>query len=321
MKAITHRRYGSPDVLRLEEVDMPVVGDDGVLVRVRASSVNPVDWHGLRGEPFLVRMSDGLRRPKGWQLGVDVAGQVEAVGANVTEFRPGDEVFGTRNGAFAEFVLGRERNFASKRANLSFEQAAAIPVAATTALQALRDKGRLEAGQRVLVHGAGGGVGHFAIQIAKALGAEVTGVTGTNNLSMVRSIGADEVIDYTTEDFTNVGRRYDLILDIAGTRSLRACSRALTPTGILVVVGGPGGRWISPADRWAKAIVLSRLLRRRLLPFLATTAKDDLLVLKELAEAGKLTPVIDRTYPLSETAKAIRYVETMHARGKVVITV
>ena len=321
MKAITHRRYGSPDVLRLEEVDMPVVGDDGVLVRVRASSVNPVDWHGLRGEPFLVRMSDGLRRPKGWQLGLDVAGQVEAVGANVTEFRPGDEVFGTRNGAFAEFVLGRERNFASKPANLSFEQAAAIPVAATTALQALRDKGRLEAGQRVLVHGAGGGVGHFAIQIAKALGAEVTGVTGTNNLSMVRSIGADEVIDYTTEDFTNVGRRYDLILDIAGTRSLRACSRALTPTGILVVVGGPGGRWISPADRWAKAIVLSRLLRRRLLPFLATTAKDDLLVLKELAEAGKLTPVIDRTYPLSETAKAIRYVETMHARGKVVITV
>ena len=321
MKAIAYRRYGSPDVLRLEEVDVPVVGDDGVLVRVRASSVNPIDWHIMRGEPFLVRMSDGLRRPKGWQLGVDVAGQVEAVGANVTQFRPGDDVFGSRNGAFAEFVLGRERNFASKPANLSFEQAAAIPVAATTALQGLRDKGRLEAGQRVLVHGAGGGVGHFAVQIAKALGAEVTAVSSTANLEMLRSIGADEVIDYTTEDFTGLGRRYDVILDIAGTRSLWACSRALTPAGILVVVGGPGGRWISPADRMAKALVLSRLVRRKLLPFLAKTAKDDLLVLKQLIEGGKLTPVIDRTYPLSETAEAIRYVETMHARGKVVITV
>jgi len=320
MKAIAYHRYGSPDVLRLEEVDLPVVGDDGVLVRVRASSVNPIDWHIMRGEPFLVRMSDGLRRPKGWQLGVDVAGQVEAVGANVTQLRPGDEVFGTRNGAFAEFVLGAERNFAPKPANLSFEQAAAIPVAATTALQGLRDKGRLEAGQHVLVHGAGGGVGHFAIQIAKALGAEVTAVTSTDCLDMVRTIGADQVIDYTTEDFTKLGRRYDLLLDVAGTRSLWACSRVLAPNGTLVVVGGPGGRWISPADRMAKALMLSRLIRRRLLPFMAKTAKDDLLVLKDLAEAGKLLPVIDRTYPLSETSAAIRHVETMRTRGKVVIT-
>jgi NADPH:quinone reductase-like Zn-dependent oxidoreductase len=320
MKAIAYHRYGSPDVLQLEEVDTPKVGDDGVLVRVRASSVNPVDWHILRGEPFLVRMSDGLRRPKGWQLGTDVAGRVESVGANVTQFRPGDEVFGTRNGAFAEFVLGAERNFALKPTNLTLEQGAAIPVAATTALQALRDKARLQRGQRVLVHGAGGGVGHFAIQIAKALGAEVTGVTSTSNLEMVRSLGADEVIDYTNEDFTRRGRRYDVILDIAGTRSLWACSRALTRTGILVVVGGPGGRWISPADRMAKAVVLSRLVRRKLVPFFARTTKDDLLILKELAETGQLTPVIDRTYPLSQITEAIRYVETMHARGKVVIS-
>jgi NADPH:quinone reductase-like Zn-dependent oxidoreductase len=321
MNAITFRRYGSPDVLRLEDIESPVVGDDGVLVRVRASSVNAVDWHSLRGEPFLVRLTDGLRRPKGSRLGVDVAGVVESVGANVTQFRPGDEVFGTRNGAFAETVLGAERNFAPKPANLTFEQAAAIPVAATTALQALRDKGKLQPGQRVLVHGAAGGVGHFAIQIAKALGAQVTGVSSAKNLELLRSIGADQVIDYTTEDFTKLGRRYDLILDIAGTRSLRACSRALEPGGILVVVGGPGGRWISPADRWAKAIVLSRLLRRRLLPFLATTTKADLLVLQELATGGQLTPVIDRTYPLSETAEAVRYAETMQTRGKVVITV
>jgi NADPH:quinone reductase-like Zn-dependent oxidoreductase len=320
MKAIAYHGYGSPDVLELEEVDTPEVGDDGVLVRMHAASVNAVDWHSLRGQPFLVRMTDGLRRPKRWQLGVDVAGRVESVGANVTQFRPGDEVFGTRSGAFAEYVRGAERNFAPKPANLTFEQAAAIPVAATTALQALRDKGQLQPGQRVLIHGAGGGVGHFAVQIAKALGAEVTAVSSTANLEMLRSIGADEVIDSTNEDFTRLGPRYDLILDIAGTRSLRSCSQTLAPSGILVVVGGPGGRWISPADRWAKAIVLSKLLRRRLLPFLAATTKEDLVVLKELAESGKLRPVIDRTYPLSETAAAIRYVETMRTRGKVVIT-
>jgi NADPH:quinone reductase-like Zn-dependent oxidoreductase len=321
MKAIVYRRYGSPDVLRLEDLDTPTLGEDGVLVRVRASSVNAVDWHSMRGQPLLVRMTDGLRRPKHGHPGVDVAGQVEAVGASVTEFRPGDEIFGARSGAFAEFVLGAERNFAPKPANLTFEQAAAIPVAATTALQGLRDRGELQPGQRVLVHGAGGGVGHFAVQIAKALGAEVTGVSAAQNLEMIRSIGADEVIDSGSEDFTRLGRRYDLILDIAGTRSLSATARALTRDGSLVVVGGPAGRWISPADRWAKAIVLSRLGKGKLLTFLARTNKADLVVLKELAEAGKLTPVIDRTYPLEETPAAIRYVETMRARGKVVITV
>ena len=321
MKAIVYRRYGSPDVLRLEEIETPVVGDDSVLVRVRAASVNALDWHRMRGHPYLVRMSDGLRRPRLPRLGADLAGQVEAVGASVTQFRPGDEVFGARTGAFAGYVGGSERNFVLKPANLTFEQAAAIPVAACTALQALRDKGQLQPGQRVLVNGAAGGVGHFAVQIAKALGAEVTAVSSTPNLEMLRSIGADEVIDYTSEDFTKLGQRYDLIVDIAGTRSLLTCRRALTPRGTLVAVGGPGGRWISPADRAAKAVVLSRFVSQRLVPFVANISKDDLLVLKDLAEAGQLTPVVDRRYPLSEVPDAIRYLESMRARGKVVITV
>jgi NADPH:quinone reductase-like Zn-dependent oxidoreductase len=321
MKAIIYRRYGSPDVLQLDEIDTPVVADDGVLVRVRAASVNALDWHRMRGRPYLVRMSDGLRKPKLPGLGVDLAGQVEAVGRNVTQFRPGDEVFGARTGAFAECVVGLERNFVLKPANLTFEQAAAIPVAATTALQGLRGKGQLQPGQRVLVNGAAGGVGHFAVQIAKALGAEVTAVSRTSNLEMLRSIGADEVVDYTSENVTTVGLRYDLILDIAGTTSLLAWRRALMPRGTLVVVGGPGGRWISPADRALKAAVLSRFVSQRLLPFFANISRDDLVVLKELAEAGKLTPVVDRRYPLTEVPDAIRYLETMHARGKVVITV
>jgi NADPH:quinone reductase-like Zn-dependent oxidoreductase len=308
-------------VLRLEDVEKPDVGDDGVLVRVRASSVNAVDWHAMRGQPFLVRMTDGLRRPKAWRVGVDVAGVVDSVGPEVTEFRPGDEVFGARSGAFAEFVVGAERNLAGKPANLTFEQAAAIPVAATTALQAIRDRGQVQAGQRVLVHGAAGGVGHFAVQVARALGAEVTAVSGSANLEMLRSIGADEVIDSATEDFTRRRGRYDLIVDIAGTRSLSASSRALAPNGILVVVGGPGGRWVSPADRWLKASVLSRLGRGRLVPFLSKIAKDDLVVLKEMAENGTICPVIDRSYVLGDVPDAIRYVETMRARGKVVITI
>jgi NADPH:quinone reductase-like Zn-dependent oxidoreductase len=321
MKAILFRRYGSPEVLRLEDIDMPVVGDDTVLVRVHAASVNALDWHRVRGRPYLVHLSDGLRKPKLPRFGVDLAGQVEAVGSNVTQFRPGDEVFGARTGAFAEYVAGSEGNFVLKPANLTFEQAAAIPVAATTALQGLRDRGHLQPGQRVLVNGAAGGVGHFAVQIAKALGAEVTGVSSTPNLEMLRSIGADEVIDYTSANFTKLGKRYDLILDIAGRESLLASRRALTPQGTLVVVGGPGGRWIAPADRAAKAVVLSRFVSQSLLPFFAAITKDDLGVLRELAEAGKLSPVIDRRYPLHQVPDAIRYLETMHARGKVVITV
>jgi len=319
MKAIVYRSYGSPDVLELTDIEKPAVADDAVLVRVRAASVNALDWHGMRGQPFLVRMEDGLRRPKVGALGVDAAGHVEAVGKNVTHVQPGDEVFGARTGAFAEYVSGR--NFVAKPAGLTFEQAAAIPVAATTALQGLRDKGGIQAGQRVLVNGASGGVGTFTVQIAKALGAHVTGVCSGGNVEMVRSIGADEVIDYTLEDFTRAGQQYDLILDIAGSRSLRSCRRVLTANGTLVVVGGPGGRWVSPADRWVKAKVISRFGSQRMLPFLAQITKEDLLVLKELVEEGKLRPVIDRTYPLSEVPEAVRYVEAGHARGKVVITI
>lgn len=321
MKAIVYRRYGSPDVLELREIDKPVVDDDAVLVRVRAASVNALDWHRMRGWPLLVRLSDGLRKPKDSALGVDMAGHVEAVGRNVTRFRPGDEVFGARTGAFAEYVRGSERSsFAPKPAGLTFEQAAAVPVAATTALQGLRDKGQVQAGQHVLINGAAGGVGTFAVQIAKAFGAHVTGVCSSRNVEMVRSIGADEVIDYTRQDFTAGGLCYDLILDIAGSRSLSACRKVLTPRGTFVVVGGPGGRLIAPADRAVKAALMSRFVSQRMLPFLANTTREDMIILKDLIDAGTVTPVIDRTYPLSETPAALRYVEEGHARGKVVIT-
>lgn len=320
MKAIVRHKYGSPDVLRLEDTAMPAVDDDRVLVRVRAASVNPLDWHGLRGHPYLVRMSEGLRKPKSIAMGVDVAGHVEAVGKKVTQFQPGDEVFGARDGAFAEYVAAKENRLALKPARLAFEQAAAVPVAAITALQGLRDKGQIQSGQRVLIHGAGGGVGTFAVQLAKAFGADVTGVTSTRNLNMVRSIGADHLIDYTREDFTKGGQRFDLILDMGGTRALLACRRALTRVGTYVMVGGPSGRWIRPMDRVLRAVVLSWFVRQKFCFFLAKINKEDLIVLKELIEAGKVTPVIDRTYPLSETPEAIRYVETGTAQGKVVIT-
>jgi len=321
MKAIMHDRYGSPDVLYLRAIDRPVVGVDGVLVRVRASSVNALDWHELRGEPYLVRLQNGIRRPKLGVRGVDVAGQVEAVGSDVTAFQPGDPVFGMRAGAFAELVLGRERNFVAKPAGLTFERAAAVPLAAQTALQGLRDRGQLQPGQKVLINGASGGVGTFAVQIAKAFGADVTGVCSTRNVELVRSIGADRVIDYTQEDFTHSGVRYDLIFDIAGSRPLSGCRRALAPDGTLVVVGGPGGRWIAPMGRSVQALVLTRLGRARMLTFLAEHRREDLVSLAELIDAGKIAPVIDRTFPLAATPDAIRYVEAGHARGKVVITV
>jgi NADPH:quinone reductase-like Zn-dependent oxidoreductase len=322
MKAIVFSRYGSADVLELTDVEKPAVGDDGVLVRVRAASVNPLDWHGMRGQPYLMRMSGGVRRPKEDELGVDLAGEVEAVGTDVTQFRPGDEVFGVRSGAFGEYVRGTEEStLAPKPGGMTFEQAAAVPVAGMTALQGLRDKGQLQPGQHVLINGASGGVGTFAVQIAKAFGAEVTGVCSTANLEMVRSIGADHVIDYTRENFTKSGQKYDLILDIAGSRPLSACRRVMTASGTFVAVGGPGGRWIRPADRALKAILMNRFVSQRMVPFLSHASKDDLLVLKELIEAGKVTPVIDRAYPLSETPEAVRYLEQGHARGKVVITV
>lgn len=325
MKAIVRHAYGSPDVLRLEDIDTPAVGDDQVLIRVRAASVNAYDWHVLRGLPYLVRVEEGLREPRTTGTGVDLAGEVEAVGKDVSEFQPGDEVFGERDGAFAEYVSGRAVNFVPKPAGLTFEQAAAIPMAGFTALQALRDKGQLQAGQKVLINGAAGGVGTFAVQIAKELGAEVTAVCSTRNVEMVRSIGADHGIDYTREDFTRSGQRYDLIIDVAASRPLRDCRRVLSPNGALVVVGaavGHGdGRWIGPMVRPIAAVILSRFGSQRLLPFLAHRSSDDLRALTALIEAGKVTPVIDRSYPLRETADAIRYVEAGHARGKVVITV
>ena len=277
----------------------------------------------MRGLPFLARMSEGLRKPKSSAMGVDVAGQVEAVGKNVTQLRPGDEVFGARSGALAEYVRGSAKSFlVPKPAGLTFEQAAAMPMAATTALQGLRDRGQLKAGQTVLINGAAGGVGTFAVQIAKAFGAHVTAVCSTRNVDMVRSIGADEVIDYTREDFTKSGQPYDLILDVAANRPLSECRRVLASNGTLVLVGAPDGRRMGPiVARILAMIVLSRFASQKLLPFLAKNNKEDLMFLKELVEAGRIRPVIDRTYPLSETAAAIRYLEEGHARGKIVITV
>lgn len=324
MKAIVHERYGPPDVLELREVDKPVVGADEVLVRVYATSVNPVDWHTVTGTPYLVRMMAGLLKPKSEFLGVDFAGTVEAVGRDVTQFQAGDEVFGARNGAFADYVCVREeRAVVRKPANVTFEHAGAVAVAAISALQGLRDKGQIRSGQKVLINGASGGVGTFAVQIAKSFGAEVTGVCSTRNVEIARSIGADHVIDYTQEDFTRGQQRFDLMLDVAGNRSWSDCKRVLNEKATLVVVGGPKeGRWIGPLGQALK-LRLSSLggSRRVVAPFLAKINKEDLVVLQKLLEAGTVTPVIDRQYELSETPEALRYLGAGHAQGKVVITV
>jgi NADPH:quinone reductase-like Zn-dependent oxidoreductase len=320
MKAIVYHEYGSPDVLKCEETDKPTIGDDEVLIRVRAASVNPLDWHLMRGEPYIIRAMSGLRKPKPTRPGVDLAGQVEAAGRNVTQFQPGDEVFGASTGAFAEYVCVGENKLVLKPANLTFQQAAAVPVAAISALQGLRDKGRIQPGQKVLINGAAGGVGTFAVQIAKSFGAHVTGVCSTRNVDLVRSIGADHVIDYTQEDFTQSGQRYDLVYDCVGNHSLSAFRRVMTSRGNYVMVGGPAGRWIGPMDRALKALLLSLFVSQKLSMFLASTNKEDLVVLKELIEAKKVTPVIDRSYTLSEVPEAVRYSEEGHARGKVVIT-
>jgi NADPH:quinone reductase-like Zn-dependent oxidoreductase len=326
MKAIVYHNYGSPDVLKCEEIEKPTVGDDEVLVKVRAASVNPLDWHFVRGIPYFLRMMAGLRKPKITRLGVDVAGKVEAVGRNVTQFKPGDEVFGTSRGAFAEYVCADGKRLALKPSNVTFEQAAAVPVAGITALQGLRDKGRIGPGQKVLINGAAGGVGTFAVQIAKSLGADVTGVCSTRNVDMVRSIGADHVIDYTKEDFAQKGQRYDVILDNAGNRSFRDCRRVMVAKGILVSNGGGSlreneGSWLGPVTGSIAPLVLSPFVSQKFVTFLASINKQDLVVLKELMEARKVTPVIDRCYTLSEVPEAIRYLEEGHARGKVVITV
>ena len=323
MKAVAFHNYGSPDVLRCEEVERPTAGDDEVLIRVRAASVNPLDWRFMRGEPYLIRAMTGLRKPKVARLGADLAGQVEAVGRNVTQFQPGDEVFGAigpRPGTFAEYVCTRESELAQKPANLTFEQAAAVPVAAITALQGLRDKGRIRPAQKVLINGAAGGVGTFAVQIAKSFGADVTGVCSTRNVDMVRSIGADHAIDYTREDFTLGAQRYDLIFDCIGNRSLSDCRRAMTPKGTYVGIGGPGGRW-SPLVGMLKPLLLSPFVTQKLVVCVSKQSKEDLVALKELIETRKVTPVIDRSYTLSEVPEAIRYLEQGHARGKVVIAV
>jgi NADPH:quinone reductase-like Zn-dependent oxidoreductase len=322
VKAITYHRYGSPEVLEFQEVDEPVVHDDHVLVRVRAASANPRDWHFMRGLPAFMRLQFGLRKPKHSGLGSDVAGQVEAVGRNVTRFRPGDEVYADIVvGGFAEYASVPEAFLAPKPANLTFEEAAAVPLAALTALQGLRDRGRVQPGQTILVIGAAGGVGTFAVQLAKWLGAEVTAVCGSAKADLVRSLGADHVVDYTREDVTRGGRRYDLVFQLAGTQSPSDLRRALTPTGTLLLSSGESdGRLIGPVDRIIKALLLAPFTRQRLVPFVARRSRDDLRLMTELIEAGTVAPVIDRTYPLADVPEAIRYLEQGHARGKVVIT-
>ncbi len=322
MKAVVYYNYGSPDVLKCEEIEKPTAGDNEVLIRIRAASVNPLDWHFMRGEPFFVRlMIGGLLKPKVTRLGVDVAGQVEAAGRNVTQFKPGDEVFGACRGAFAEYVCAPEDRLALKPANISFEDAAAVPVAAITALQGLRDKGRIQRGHKVLVDGASGGVGTFAVQIAKSFGAEVTAVCSTRNVDTARSIGADHVIDYTREDFTQSGQRYDLILGANAYHSVFDYRRALSQDGIYV---GAGGGQSQSIPGMLLGILLESLLSligsKKMCGVMAKIKKKDLVFLKDLLAAGKIVPVIDRHYPLSDVAEALRYLEEGHAKGKVVIT-
>lgn len=323
MKAIVQDVYGTADVLELRDVATPEVGDDEVLVRVHAAGVDRGVWHLMTGLPYLVRIAGvGLRRPKTKVRGFDLAGTVEAVGTRVTRFRPGDEVMGTGDGSFAEYAAAPEMKLAPKPAGLTFEQAAAVPVSGSTALQAVRDQGRIHDGDRVLILGASGGVGTFAVQLAKAFGGEVTGVCSTAKVDLVRSLGADHVVDYTRDDPIERRRCYDLILDIGGNRPVPRLRRALTDRGTLVIVGGEGGgRWFGGLQRPARALVTSPFVRQRLRTFVAREHYEQLLVLTELVNAGRLTPVVDRTYPLSEAPEAIRYLESGHARGKVVVSV
>jgi len=324
MKAIIYCDYGLPN-LKLEEVEKPVPNEDQILVKVRAASVNPYDWHFVEGTPKIMRlMGVGLRKPKDTRLGVDFAGTVETVGKNVTQFKPGDDVFGGKGGAFAEYVCRRaEGAVALKPANITFEQAASVNIAGITALQGLLDKGKVQQGQKVLINGASGGVGTFAVQIAKSYGAEVTGVCSTRNLDLVRSLGADHVIDYTKEDFAKSEQRYDVILDNVPNHSLSECRRILTPKGKYVMIGGGGpneARWIGPFGRVIHTLLLSPFISQQMGMMMADANHKDLTVLADMMQSGKVKPVIDRTYKLSEVPQAIRYLEEGHARGKVVIT-
>lgn len=326
IKAIVYCDYGTPNVLRVEQVEKPVPNDEQLLVKVHAVAVNPYDWHFVRGTPYIMRMFGvGLRKPKSTRFGVDYSGTVEAVGKNVTGFKPGDDVFGGGSGAFAEYICVRAtRAVALKPANITFEQAASVPIAAITALQALRDSARIQPGQKVLINGASGGVGTFAVQIAKSLGANVTGVCSTRNVDLVRELGADQVIDYTKEDFANSAERYDAILDNVPNHSLADCRRVLTPNGKYIMIGGGGpddNRWIGPFGRVISASILSPFVKQKMSMMMANLNHKDLAELGDLMQSGKVKPVIDRTYKsLSETPEALTYLEAGHARGKVVIS-
>ncbi len=323
MKAVVYRCYGSPDVLKLEDIAQPAPADKRMLVKVHAASVNPLDWHYMRGEPYVMRAGVGIGIPESIHMGADFAGTVVSVGKDVTRFKPGDAVFGDRNGAFGEYVSVAEAgSVAMKPTNVTFEQAAAVPIAGVTALQALRDKGKIQPGQTVLINGASGGVGTFAVQIAKAYGAKVTGVCSTRNLAMVRALGADRVIDYTREDFTKGSERYDLIIDVVGTHSLSDYGRVLNPHGSLIIAGSlDRGRWLGPLSNTIDAWLHAHFVSHKVIVLLANMNPKDLDVLRDLMQAGKITPVIDRRYALSEVPEAIRYLEQGHARGKVIIEV
>jgi NADPH:quinone reductase-like Zn-dependent oxidoreductase len=324
MKAVVYCEYGSPDVLKLMDIPKPAPNDNQVLVKVRAASVNPYDWHFIRGTPYIMRLGVGLRKPKVTRIGVDFAGTIEAIGKNVTQFKPGDEVFGGKTGAFAEYVCVSDKGVALKPANITFEQAGSVDIAGLTALQAVRDKAKAQPGQKILINGASGGVGTFAVQIAKSFGAEVTGVCSTRNLDMVRSLGADHVIDYTKEDFTKSGQRYDVILDNVGNQPLLGFRRALTPKGKYVMIGGGGTTdqgLLGPLFRPIKAMLLSPFVGQDMSMMMTDPTQKDMMQLADLMQAGRVTPVIDRRYKLNEVPAAIRYLEQGHARGKVVITV
>ena len=322
MKAIVYRCYGPPEVLQYEDVAKPTPDDHELLVKVRAASINPYEWHYMRGSPYIMRLGVGLGAPTDSELGVDFSGTVEAVGKGVTRFKVGDEVFGGHDGALAEYVVvGELGTVAVKPPNITFEQAAAVPIAAITALQGLRDKGLIKAGQKVLINGASGGVGTFAVQIAKSYGAEVTGVCSTRNVELVKSLGADHVIDYTRGDFTQGTQRYDMILDNIGNHPVSDYRRIMQPNGIFVIVGGPKGDWLGPMAMPLKAKVLAPFVSQKFEFFMADLSRGDLETLRDLMQAGKMTPVVDRTYPLRDVRAAMAYLEAGHARGKVVLTV
>lgn len=321
MKAIVQHGYGTADVLKLEDVDMPAVADDRILVRIRAASVNALDWHVTRGKPYFMRLMTGLRVPSDKIRGVDFAGEVVSVGRNVTRTKPGDAVLGRTDGSFAEYTATPEEWVVPKPAGVTWEQAASLNVAGLTSLQGLRDRAQLRRGQSALIVGAGGGVGTFAVQIAKWLGARVVAVTRTESVDLVRGLGADDVIDYRKEDFTRLGERFDVIFDIGGPQPFRHYRRIMNRNAVCVAIGGPAKEWFAPADRMLKAIVLSPFVTQRFLPFVAQTNSADRTLLAELVEQGKLTPVIDRRYALRDAVEAVRYVGEGHARGKVIVTI